>query len=508
MGQCVSQPQLRPRPKIPKLPSLGKSISRQRFRMKHSKSERQTAHVPPRDRPTTSTRPAGILPGTEEYRGTVITTPMHGSHSPAHSFKVPRVPQKPQEFQEFNDDDQEDEDLYDPFEPVPDDFAEKFDEELFRENLMALLNRETESKNQEPTVFREREFKPTTLFRGPVPKRVTGESIHIDRPTEESEMQPESEISSQFNIPSTSGQSSTASTIYGVQEIGDDQLSDQGKLGAGRSGQVYLARWHGAEVAVKVFQGSDPDEGERAMHQEIKNLSMLKHPSVVTLYGRSYINKTPTTKLPAIVMEYVPGGSLRSALHKLRQETGRRGALGLRSKLQIALQAAYAMKYLHFRNMIHFDVKAENFLCDLRDLTHPIIKAADVGLSKHKITSFVSGNMIGTLPWMAPELFPRMQRSGTIDILYTTPQVNNKVDVYSFGIMLWEIWTMGADPYRNMSANDLLYHIIGGYLRPRIPIDCNTYWSNLMQICWHAEPDKRPSFFQIAKDLEDMLKRV
>lgn len=475
--------------------------------MKHSKSERQTARVPPGDRPTTSTRPAGILPGTEDYRGTVITTPMHGSHSPAHSFEVPRVPQKPQEFQEFNDDDQEDEDLYDPFEPVPDDFAERFDEKLFRQQLVELLNRETESKNQEP-VLREREFK-ATYFRGfPEPKRVTPESMRIERPTEESEMQPESEVSSQFNIPSTSGQSFTASTIYGVQEIGEDQLSDQGKLGAGRSGQVYLAHWHGAEVAVKVFQGGDPDEGERAMHQEIKNLSMLKHPSVVTLYGRCYISRTPTTKLPAIVLEYVPGGSLRSALHKLRQETGRRGALGLRSKLQIALQAAYAMKYLHFRNMIHFDVKAENFLCDMRDLTHPIIKAADVGLSKHKITSFVSGNMIGTLPWMAPELFPRMQRSDTIDIFYTTPQVNNKVDVYSFGIMMWEIWTMGADPYRNMSANDLLYHIIGGYLRPRIPIDCNAYWSEIMQACWNAEPDKRPSFFKITKDLEDLLKRV
>lgn len=504
----MSQPQLRPRPKIPKLPSLGKSISRQRFRMKHSKSERQTPRVPPGDRPTTSTRPAGILPGTEEYRGTVITTPMRGSHSPAHSFEVPCVPQKPQEFQEFNDDDQEDEDLYDPFEPVPDDFAERFNEELFRERLVELLNRETEFKNQEPTVFREREFKATQIRGFPEPKRVHGESMRIERPTEESEMQVESEVSSQFNIPSTSGQSSTVSTTFGVQEIGDDQLSDQGKLGAGRSGQVYLAHWHGAEVAVKVFQSADPAEGERAMQQEIKNLSMLKHPSVVTLYGRCYINRTPAAKLPAIVLEYVPGGSLRSALHKLRQETGRRGALGLRSKLQIALQAAYAMKYLHFRNMIHFDVKAENFLCDLKDLTHPIIKAADVGLSKHKITSFVSGNMIGTLPWMAPELFPRMQRSGTIDILYTTPQVNNKVDVYSFGIMMWEIWTMGADPYRNMSANDLLYHIIGGYLRPRIPIDCNAYWSDLMQACWHAEPDERPSFLHIAMKLENMLKRV
>ena len=56
--------------------------------------------------------------------------------------------------------------------------------------------------------------------------------------------------------------------------------------------------------------------------------------------------------------------------------------------------------------MVHFDVKTENLLGDLRDLSNPVVKIADMGLSKRKATTFVSGNMRGTLPWMAPELFP------------------------------------------------------------------------------------------------------
>ena len=55
---------------------------------------------------------------------------------------------------------------------------------------------------------------------------------------------------------------------------------------------------------------------------------------------------------------------------------------------------------------MHFDVKTDNLLADLRDLANPVVKIADMGLSKSKTTTFVSGNMRGTLPWMAPELFP------------------------------------------------------------------------------------------------------
>ena len=64
------------------------------------------------------------------------------------------------------------------------------------------------------------------------------------------------------------------------------------------------------------------------------------------------------------------------------------------------------LEYLHQRHVVHFDVKTDNLLGDLRDLANPVVKIADMGLSKRKASTFVSGNMRGTLPWMAPELFP------------------------------------------------------------------------------------------------------
>lgn len=70
-----------------------------------------------------------------------------------------------------------------------------------------------------------------------------------------------------------------------------------------------------------------------------------------------------------------------------------------RLRAYIALQAAYGMEYLHLSAVVHFDMKCDNLLCDLRDLNKPVVKIGDLGLSKTKKGSFISGNMRGTLPW-------------------------------------------------------------------------------------------------------------
>jgi serine/threonine protein kinase len=74
---------------------------------------------------------------------------------------------------------------------------------------------------------------------------------------------------------------------------------------------------------------------------------------------------------------------------------------------RIALQVARGMEYLHRQNIVHFDLKSENLLCDVRNLAQPVVKIGDMGLSRAKMesTTFVSGSMRGTIPWMAPELF-------------------------------------------------------------------------------------------------------
>ena len=74
------------------------------------------------------------------------------------------------------------------------------------------------------------------------------------------------------------------------------------------------------------------------------------------------------------------------------------------------VHACAGMEYLHSQHVVHFDLKCDNLLADLRDVACPTVKIGDMGLSKQKAATFLSGNMRGTLPWMAPELFPATSR--------------------------------------------------------------------------------------------------
>jgi len=100
----------------------------------------------------------------------------------------------------------------------------------------------------------------------------------------------------------------------------------------------------------------------------------------------------------ATVTEFMVNGSLRHALLKKDR------LLDTRKKIIIAMDAAFGMEYLHSKNIVHFDLKCENLLVNLRDPQRPICKVGDLGLSRIKRNTLVSGGVRGTLPWMAPEL--------------------------------------------------------------------------------------------------------
>ncbi|KAM4091809.1 hypothetical protein ACJW30_09G163900 [Castanea mollissima] len=131
-------------------------------------------------------------------------------------------------------------------------------------------------------------------------------------------------------------------------------------------------------------------------------------------------------------------GSLRHVLLKKDR------LLDRRKKLIIAMDAAFGMEYLHSKNIVHFDLKCDNLLVNLRDPHRPICKVGDFGLSRIKRNTLVSGGVRGTLPWMAPELL-----NGS------SSRVSEKVDVFSFGISMWEILT-GEEPYANMHCGAII----------------------------------------------------
>ncbi|XP_031120779.1 uncharacterized protein LOC116024023 [Ipomoea triloba] len=278
--------------------------------------------------------------------------------------------------------------------------------------------------------------------------------------------------------------------LYGLQIIKNDDLEELRELGAGTYGTVYHGKWRGTDVAIKrlkkaCFSGRSSEEKRliKDFWREAQILSNLHHPNVVAFYGVVPDGAGGTL---ATVTEFMANGSLRSVLHKKDR------SLDCRKKLLIAMDAAFGMEYLHLKNIVHFDLKCDNLLVNLRDPQRPICKVGDFGLSRIKRNTLVSGGVRGTLPWMAPELL-----NGN------TNMVSEKVDVFSFGITMWEILT-GEEPYANMHCGAIIGGILKNTLRPPIPERCDPEWRKLMEQCWHADPESRPSFTVITDRLRSM----
>lgn len=273
----------------------------------------------------------------------------------------------------------------------------------------------------------------------------------------------------------------------GLQIIRNVDLEDMRELGSGTFGTVFHGKWRGSDVAIKRIKAScfsaQPSEQERLISdfwKEACTLAQLHHPNVVAFYG--VVPDGPGGTL-ATVTEYMVNGSLKQVLHKKDRTIDRR------KRLLIAMDAAFGMEYLHSKNIVHFDLKCENLLVNMRDAHRPICKVGDFGLSKVKHQTLVSGGVRGTLPWMAPEL-----------LRGNNSMVTEKIDVYSFGVVMWELLT-GEEPYANMHCGAIIGGIVNNSLRPPIPCWCDPGWRTLMEKCWSAEPADRPAFTEVAREL-------
>ncbi|KAH6772272.1 kinase superfamily with octicosapeptide/Phox/Bem1p domain-containing protein [Perilla frutescens var. hirtella] len=268
----------------------------------------------------------------------------------------------------------------------------------------------------------------------------------------------------------------------GLQTIRNEDLEEIRELGSGTYGAVYHGKWKGSDVAIKRIKAScfagRPSERERLIAdfwKEALILSSLHHPNVVSFYG--VVRDGPDGSL-ATVTEFMVNGSLKQFLQKKDRTIDRR------KRLIIAMDTAFGMEYLHGKNIVHFDLKCENLLVNMRDPHRPVCKV--------KQNTLVSGGVRGTLPWMAPELL-----SGKSNM------VTEKIDVYSFGIVMWELLT-GDEPYTDMHCASIIGGIVNNSLRPQIPMWCDPEWKSLMESCWGCDPAERPSFSEIAQRLRNM----
>ncbi|OMO83114.1 hypothetical protein CCACVL1_11550 [Corchorus capsularis] len=253
---------------------------------------------------------------------------------------------------------------------------------------------------------------------------------------------------------------------------------------AGTFGKVFLGRYDGQDVAIKLLErpaGNNRPEVVRALQwqfrQEVLFLAGLKHPNVVKLVGACR-----KRMVWCIVTEYAKGGSVRKYL-ETRQQNGLH-SMPLRLIFRRALDIAKGMAYIHSFGIIHRDLKSENLLIG----SDNSIKIADFGMARIEAKYEAMTPYTGTLRWMAPEMISNKP--------YT-----QKVDVYSFGIILWELVT-GLLPYQGMEGLQAASLVVKSGARPPIPEDCLPSLSGIMTSCWHTNPDARPAFTKIIEMLQ------
>ncbi|PSS11436.1 Serine/threonine-protein kinase [Actinidia chinensis var. chinensis] len=268
-------------------------------------------------------------------------------------------------------------------------------------------------------------------------------------------------------------------------EIHWEDLHLQEEIGRGSFAVVHHGIWNGSDVAIKVYFGSDCSEETLLDYKkEIGIMRRLRHPNVLLFMGAVYSRERE--KL-AIVTEFLPRGSLFKTLHKNNQ------SLDIRRRMMMALDVARGMNYLHHRNppIVHRDLKTSNLLVD----KNWSVKVGDFGLSRLKNATFLTAKSgRGTPQWMAPE------------VLRNEPS-NEKSDIFSFGVILWELMT-GSIPWKHL--NSLQVVGVVGFMDRRLdlPENLDPRASSIIHDCWQSNPQNRPSSQDLIVRVTDLIQAV
>ncbi|XP_031406805.1 probable serine/threonine-protein kinase SIS8 isoform X2 [Punica granatum] len=267
-----------------------------------------------------------------------------------------------------------------------------------------------------------------------------------------------------------------------MDDVADYEIQWE-EITLGSYGEVYHGDWHGTEVAVKKFLDQDiSGESLEEFKSEIRIMKKVRHPNVVLFMGA--VTRVPNL---SIITEFLPRGSLYRLLHRPNNQ------LDERRRLRMALDAARGMNYLHNCNpvIVHRDLKSPNLLVD----KNWVLKVCDFGLSRMKHSTFLSSrSAAGTAEWMAPE------------VLRNEPS-NEKCDVYSFGVILWELITL-KQPWGGMNPMQVVGAVGFQHRRLEIPDDMNPAIADIIKKCWQTDPKLRPSFTEIMAALKPLQKPI
>ncbi|XP_056875043.1 tyrosine-protein kinase Fer isoform X5 [Takifugu flavidus] len=253
-------------------------------------------------------------------------------------------------------------------------------------------------------------------------------------------------------------------------------------LGKGNFGEVFKGTLQRDKtpVAVKTCKEDLPPELKIRFLSEARILKQYDHPNIVKLIG------VCTQRQPIyIVMELVPGGDFLSYLRKKKDE------LKTKQLLRFSVDAAAGMAYLESKNCIHRDLAARN--CLVGD--NNALKISDFGMSRQEDDGIYSSSGLKQIPikWTAPEAL-------------NYGRYSSESDVWSYGILLWETFSLGMCPYPGMTNQQAREQVEKGY-RMACPQRCPDDVYKVMQRCWQYNPEERPKFSHLQRDLAAIKKK-
>ena len=275
--------------------------------------------------------------------------------------------------------------------------------------------------------------------------------------------------------------------ISRVWTIDHNDINIKNKVGEGGSGVIHQAEWKGIKVAVKQLHNDNLSSSDlNEFYEEVKVAVTLHFKHVVQVYG-------VTQSAPYyLVMEYMAKGSLSKLLAEEEKQ------LTWEKKLKLALNTAKGLAFLHSKGIIHRDVKSLNVLVGKNNE----VKISDFGLAKAKQptrsrssyqSNHHSDGRLGTVPWKAPELFKLGGKHTSAS------------DVYSLGIVLWEISSCKLPFLEADDEIQICIHVSSG---GRLPLDNEntpSFYNDIIEKCWAPNASDRPTSFQVVQYLKEAL---
>ncbi|XP_050295203.1 BDNF/NT-3 growth factors receptor-like [Anthonomus grandis grandis] len=289
-----------------------------------------------------------------------------------------------------------------------------------------------------------------------------------------------------------------------VPVIRREQFNFIKELGEGCFGKVYKGELitnttnKTDAVAIKVLKETANKEAEEDFFREVEVMSTFRHPNILSLLG--VVLKETTTSTPTnymMIFEYMEYGDLAEVLRaqqRLGSEEGKKGeqnlpSLSICDLLGTAVQIASGMEYLAAQRFVHRDLACRNCLMS----AGPTVKIADFGMSRDVYTCDyykIGGSRLLPVRWMSPE-----------SVIYGRFTLES--DIWSYGVVLWEIYSYGKQPYYGYSNEEVVKKILDG-VRLTPPENCPSAIYELMRGCWIEDPKERFTFSYIKLTLKEI----